>query len=167
MKTAATARRGVAHRPACGHSFRRRREAVLARSAATRETIHSDYVVMGAGIIGLSCARALLQAEPEASVTVLEQAQPAFQAPSDDGAGSRLHLQNTTTATGAGQGCVLHSRMRCPEFKRLECVLVHVPLHPAHDCAGTSGWATGTPTMKLCGSLLPEEWRCGKLRLQA
>lgn len=116
MKTVAAPRRGVAQRQACGHSFGRR-EGVLARSAAARETIHSDYVVLGAGIIGLSCARALLQAEPEASVTVLEQAQPAFEAPSDDGPDNRLHLQNTTTATGAGQGCVLCYAMRCSQIQ--------------------------------------------------
>lgn len=105
MKAVAPPRCGVVQRPACGRLSGRRR-AVRAHSAAPGETIRSDYVVLGAGIIGLSCARALLQSDPEASVTVLEQAEPAFNTSNSNGADSRLHLQNTTTATGAGQGCV-------------------------------------------------------------
>eukprot|EP00892_Ulva_mutabilis_P007186 jgi/Ulvmu1/483/UM001_0491.1 len=77
-----------------------------ARSAQARDSIQSDYVVLGAGIIGLSCARALLQSSPDASVTVLERAKPSPEEPRRDGEDGRLTLQNTTTATGAGQGYI-------------------------------------------------------------
>jgi len=94
-----------------GSSLRR---TTVARNAAEQERISSDYVVMGAGIIGLSCARALLQSSPDASVTVLERAEPSLQAPGGAGTDTRLHLQNTTTATGAGQGYVSTTQVPCP-----------------------------------------------------
>lgn len=70
---------------------RARYRRVYADKAERFEKYDSDYVVLGAGIIGLACARALLQSDPDASVTVLEQA-------------DTLCSQVTRAATGAGQG---------------------------------------------------------------
>lgn len=60
-------------------------------SAQKFEQYDTDFVVLGAGIIGLACARELLQSDPNASVTVVEQA-------------DELCSQATGAATGAGQG---------------------------------------------------------------
>eukprot|EP00892_Ulva_mutabilis_P007197 jgi/Ulvmu1/484/UM001_0492.1 len=70
-----------------------RRRTVCACQPVKFEKYDSDYVVLGAGIIGLACARELLRSEPDASVTVLEQA-------------DHLCSQYTGAATGAGQGYV-------------------------------------------------------------
>lgn len=78
-----------------------------ARRAVASDTIHSDYIVLGAGVIGLSCARELLRSDPDASVTVLEQAEPAQHSSNATGTPNQLQLQGTSTATGAGQGYVL------------------------------------------------------------
>jgi glycine/D-amino acid oxidase-like deaminating enzyme len=58
-----------------------------------------DVLVLGAGIIGLACAREILRTLPDARVTVLEQ-------------GSGL----CHAATGAGQGCATQT-VRVPVSK--------------------------------------------------
>lgn len=80
-------------RPASSLPRRRRRTSLICKASDTT----SDFVVLGAGIIGLACARELLQREESASVTVLEQGQAIC-----------------SGATGAGQGCADAAALRAP-----------------------------------------------------
>lgn len=90
-------RQNAMQRAPTRHCSRTPRQTVVCRDRCIQQV---EYVVMGCGIVGLSCARHLLSTQKNARVTVLEKS-------------AEMLAPSSKTATGAGQGYALCVSLSC------------------------------------------------------